>query len=64
MPRAPRRLKTVKEIQANKSVGALSPLQFVSLATNCFVWVTYGLLKMDMTILLPNASGAYVCVCV
>jgi hypothetical protein len=50
-------LKTVKEIKAKGSVGELSPLPFVSLATNCVVWVTYGALRADPTILLPNASG-------
>lgn len=50
-------LKTVREIQAKKSVGELSPLPFVSLATNCVVWTLYGFLRSDMTIMLPNISG-------
>jgi len=51
-------LKTVKEIQKKKSTGDLSPLPFVSLATNCVVWICYGALRQDMTVLLPNLSGA------
>jgi hypothetical protein len=50
-------VKTVRDIVAKKSVGDLSPLPFVSLLTNCIVWVTYGALRSDLTIMLPNITG-------
>jgi solute carrier family 50 protein (sugar transporter) len=50
-------LKTVKDIQANKSTGNLPVLPFISLFTNCIVWTTYGLLAQDMTVIAPNVSG-------
>jgi hypothetical protein len=56
--RFPSSLKTIKEIKKNESVGDLSPLPFVSLATNCVVWDCYGFLNNDMTVLLPNLTGA------
>eukprot|EP00898_Chlorokybus_atmophyticus_P001317 jgi/Chlat1/2186/Chrsp17S02748 len=49
--------KTVAQIKADRSVGNLSPLPFVSLATNCLVWTLYGVLKSDLTVLAPNVSG-------
>lgn len=51
-------MKTVNEIKQKQSVGELSPLPFVSLATNCVVWDCYGFLNNDMTVLLPNLTGA------
>jgi len=50
-------LKAIKTIKENKSVGDLSALPFVSLATNCVVWTAYGALTQDLTVLLPNLSG-------
>lgn len=47
----------MKSIQQDKSTGQLSPLPFVALAANCVVWVLYGILQSDMTVLVPNASG-------
>lgn len=47
----------MKTIQQDKSTGQLSPLPFVALAANCVVWVLYGILQSDMTVLVPNASG-------
>lgn len=48
---------TAKSIIEDKSVGALSPLPFVSLLTNCIIWSYYGLLRADNTVLVPNAIG-------
>lgn len=50
-------LNTARGILADKSVGVLSPLPFVSLFTNCIIWSYYGLLKGDPTVLVPNAIG-------
>jgi len=50
-------LKAVRGIKENKSVGELSALPFVSLATNCVVWTAYGVFTKDLTVLLPNLSG-------
>ena len=35
----------------------LSAFPFVSLLTNCVIWTYYGLLRSDMTVLVPNALG-------
>lgn len=51
-------LKTVREIKRTGAVGALDPLPFVSLYTNCLVWSLYGGLLGDLTVLLPNLTGA------
>lgn len=48
---------TALSITDNKSTGSLSPLPFVSLFTNSFVWSLYGVLKMDSTVLVPNCCG-------
>jgi len=50
-------LNAIKTITQNKSVGELSALPFVSLATNCVVWTAYGVLTKDPTVLIPNLSG-------
>jgi len=51
-------LKTVSIIKQAKKTGDLSPLPFVSLYTNCIVWSLYGFFQNDMTVMLPNVSGA------
>ena len=50
-------VRTALTIMAEKSVGPLSPFPFVSLLTNCVIWSYYGMLKQDMTVLIPNAIG-------
>jgi len=53
-------LNTAKTILINKTVGSLSPLPFMSLFVNCVVWSFYGYLRGDLTVLIPNLSGALV----
>ena len=48
---------TAIEITKSRSCGSLSPLPFISLFTNSFVWSLYGLLKMDGTVFIPNSCG-------
>jgi solute carrier family 50 (sugar transporter) len=48
---------TAMEISKVKSCGLLSPLPFISLFTNSFVWSLYGFLKMDGTVFIPNTCG-------
>lgn len=48
---------TALEITKSRSCGSLSPLPFISLFTNSFVWSLYGLLKMDGTVFIPNSCG-------
>ena len=48
-------VKTALDILKLGNVGGMSPLPFASLLTNGVVWTLYGLLKMDKTILYPNA---------
>ena len=50
-------VKTAMTIMAEKSVGPLSPFPFVSLLTNCVIWGYYGMLKKDLTVMVPNAIG-------
>ena len=50
-------VRTAFGIHKAKSTGDLSPLPFTSLAVNCFVWTLYGILKKDLTVLIPNANG-------
>jgi solute carrier family 50 (sugar transporter) len=50
-------IRTAFEIYTNKAVGQLSPIPFLSLLTNCSVWVVYGSLKSDFTVLVPNLTG-------
>ena len=45
------------EVRRTKTVGQLSILPFISLATSCAVWAVYGVMLGDMTILIPNISG-------
>jgi solute carrier family 50 protein (sugar transporter) len=52
-------VQTAAKLYADKSVGQLSPLQFVSLFTNCVIWSLYGILKTDKTVLYPNAIGVF-----
>ena len=52
-------VQTALKINADKSIGKLSGLPFVSLLTNCIVWSLYGLLKKDKTVLIPNTSGIF-----
>jgi solute carrier family 50 (sugar transporter) len=50
-------VQTALKIVAEKSVGSLSPLPFVSLLTNCVIWTYYGVLKSDLTVFVPNGIG-------
>lgn len=50
-------VKTAYGIHKAKDTGDLSPLPFTSLAVNCLVWSLYGLLKKDLTVLIPNVNG-------
>ncbi|EGD77807.1 hypothetical protein PTSG_08897 [Salpingoeca rosetta] len=47
-----------RQIIKEKSVGKLSILPSLSLFTNCVIWTWYGHLIGDMTVMLPNVSGA------
>ena len=48
---------TVRNIIKTKSVGDLSSLPFFTLFTNCCVWVGYGTMVNDMTIIIANGLG-------
>jgi solute carrier family 50 (sugar transporter) len=52
-------IRTALQIIQDKSVGPLSAFPFVSLLTNCVIWSYYGMLKSDMTVLVPNAIGVF-----
>eukprot|EP00471_Norrisiella_sphaerica_P002466 CAMPEP_0184482698 /NCGR_PEP_ID=MMETSP0113_2-20130426/4274_1 /TAXON_ID=91329 /ORGANISM="Norrisiella sphaerica, Strain BC52" /LENGTH=293 /DNA_ID=CAMNT_0026862591 /DNA_START=149 /DNA_END=1030 /DNA_ORIENTATION=- len=52
-------LSTVKKIAEDGTTGSFSPAQFVSLYTNGAVWVIYGALAQDMTVLVPNTTAVF-----
>jgi len=49
--------KTVQEIQATKNVGSLSCNPFISTFMNCLLWITYGYLSANNTVLFVNCVG-------
>jgi len=51
-------LSPVIWICRNKNTSSLSPLSYISLFNNCIIWVLYGFLKNDVTILTANFIGA------
>ncbi|GAB5364344.1 hypothetical protein AAMO2058_000961600 [Amorphochlora amoebiformis] len=50
-------ISTCNKIKKEGTTGVLSPAQFVSLYTNGAVWVLYGYLAQDMTVLIPNSTA-------
>mmetsp|Transcript_45995 Transcript_45995/g.96580 ORF Transcript_45995/g.96580 Transcript_45995/m.96580 type:complete len:164 (+) Transcript_45995:97-588(+) len=50
-------LPTVRQIVSNKTVGNLPLLPYSSMIANCFVWVTYGLLKNVPSVWMSNSVG-------
>eukprot|EP00470_Lotharella_oceanica_P003742 CAMPEP_0170170788 /NCGR_PEP_ID=MMETSP0040_2-20121228/3812_1 /TAXON_ID=641309 /ORGANISM="Lotharella oceanica, Strain CCMP622" /LENGTH=272 /DNA_ID=CAMNT_0010410417 /DNA_START=86 /DNA_END=904 /DNA_ORIENTATION=- len=50
-------IATCNKIKESGTTGDFSPAQFVSLYTNGTVWVIYGALAQDMTVLIPNATA-------
>lgn len=53
-------LMTAHQIHKNKSVGYMSSLPFLTLFVNSYVWTLYGMSKQDLTISVPNGTGAIV----
>jgi uncharacterized protein with PQ loop repeat len=51
-------VNTMKQILNTQTTGDLSGAPYVSLFTNCAVWLLFGMLKADGTVILPNLSGA------
>lgn len=49
---------TAWTIHHEKTVRDLPLLPFLSLFVNCTLWTLYGLLKNDMTLLVPNITGS------
>lgn len=50
-------IATARDVAGHKSIGSLSPLPNITLFTNCVVWTTYGWIKRDGTIFIPNLCG-------
>merc|ERR1711937_487384 len=48
---------TCKKIQKDGTTGSFSPAQFVSMYTNGAVWVLYGALSGDMSVLVSNSTA-------
>ena len=60
-------IQTCYKIYNNKSVGSLSIIPYVSLFTNCSVWVMYTLITQDYTVMYPNLAGVFTglgCTCI
>jgi solute carrier family 50 protein (sugar transporter) len=46
-----------RSIKRARSTGTLSPMQFISLSLNCSIWLLYGVLMSDFTVIIPNMTG-------
>jgi solute carrier family 50 protein (sugar transporter) len=44
-------------MKKEQSVGALPMLPYSCMAANCMLWTTYGVLKREFSIWVPNAAG-------
>lgn len=53
-------IHTGYSIYRTKSIGMFSILPFLSLLVNCIVWLLYGLLKRELTMIIPNFIGVFV----
>ena len=52
-------LTAMKQFKAEKSTKEVSPIPYAAMTINGALWVMYGLLKSDFTIILPNISGFF-----
>ena len=50
-------LPTIRNIKQNQDVGSKPLLPYSTLAVNCMMWTTYGLLQNEASIWLPNVVG-------
>ena len=60
-------IQTCYNIYLMKNVGSLSIIPYVSLFTNCSVWVMYTLITEDYTVMWPNLAGVFTglgCTCI
>lgn len=53
-------LKTAWRIIKKKSAKEFSPVQFFSLFINSLIWTVYGVMKKDISLMIPNLSGVFV----
>jgi solute carrier family 50 protein (sugar transporter) len=53
-------ITTVRHITTTQSTGELPAATFVSMSVNCAVWATYGLMKDDWTVMMPNILGTVI----
>eukprot|EP00943_MAST-04B_sp_MAST-4B-sp1_P008121 g8121.t1 len=52
-------LAAMKQFKADNSTGDVSAIPYAAMTVNGALWVMYGLLKSDPTIILPNVSGFF-----
>ena len=52
-------LAAMKQFKTDKSTGDVSPIPYAAMTVNGALWVIYGMLKGDPTIILPNISGFF-----
>lgn len=48
---------TIRQIRMDKRVGKMPMLPYSSMVVNCFVWMVYGLLKLEQKVWLTNSIG-------
>mmetsp|Transcript_7753 Transcript_7753/g.12532 ORF Transcript_7753/g.12532 Transcript_7753/m.12532 type:complete len:247 (+) Transcript_7753:210-950(+) len=49
---------TILQMYRAKTTFSVPVLPFLSMATQCIVWLVYGFLKADNTLIVPNVIGA------
>lgn len=52
-------LAAMKQFKVDNSTGDVSAIPYAAMTVNGALWVMYGLLKSDPTIILPNVSGFF-----
>jgi len=55
-------IPTIRQISKDKTVGSLPLLPYSSMIANCYLWLTYGLLKSEIKIWVPNGIGLFLAI--
>lgn len=52
-------IHTATKIKKAHSTLSYSNFPFICMFTNCFLWVLYGMLKQNYTVVAPNLTGVF-----
>jgi len=52
-------IPTIKNVVDERDVGKLPLLPYSSMVVNAFMWMTYGMLRKDSKVWMPNAFGLF-----